>query len=311
MSVARVEHQWNKTGWKTDEPEDDRDKRKYQLIAVIVHLVLLLVLALPWISYHVPASGLQGIVVNFGEPDQGGQAVDGAISSSSEQEVSVPEEANFQDQLSPNSEMQPDEPSPSSQQPLIVDRDEPEVFDEPSDSAEKARKAERERQQQEAELARVRERAEREAAERAAAEEQQRKEQEYQKAKQQYTDLFKGSGKENSKPGTTGERNGKEGEEVLAGLTTGAGRVGDGLGDRGVVYYPRIEDRSQQTGTVVIYICVDEQGKVEVARFTQKGSTTTDQHLVQLALETARKYRFTTSSIASQCGTITFDFKVK
>lgn len=306
---------WNdQGGWGMEDMNRSGERNKYKLLAILIHLVLLLLFTLPWIRYHVPVSGLQGIVVNFGEPDQGGEIASETAPAEMAQneyksEEAVAEVAGTSGAEAP--QVQPSEPAPSASQPLLTDQDEDPVVEKEQARTERMRKAEQDRKQREMEAARAKEQAEREAAERAAEAERQKQEAEYRKTKQQYGDLFKGSGKESAKPGTTGEPNGREGEEVLSGLTTGAGRVGDGLGDRGVLYYPRIEDRSQKTGTVVIYICVDAQGKVEVARFTQKGSTTTDQHLVQLALETANKYRFTASTINSQCGTITFDFKVK
>lgn len=108
-----------------------------------------------------------------------------------------------------------------------------------------------------------------------------------------------------------GQENGHPNAEALKRLSTGKGRIGDGLGDRKVLYAPQIKDNSQKTGRVKVNICVNAAGKVIKAQFTQKGSTTTDANLIDLALEGAEKYEFSTSKATEQCGEITIDFKLK
>ena len=61
----------------------------------------------------------------------------------------------------------------------------------------------------------------------------------------------------------------------------------------------------------MISVCVDKSGKVIKAEYTQKGSTTTDSELKEVAKRAALQFKFTTSEIEEQCGTITVDFKVK
>ena len=95
---------------------------------------------------------------------------------------------------------------------------------------------------------------------------------------------------------------------MLTGRSTGAGRVGDGLEDRGVLASPKLTDNSQATGTVVVKICVDENGKVTRANYTQRGSNTSNSRLTQLAEANARTYRFNPSSTEMQCGSITYVF---
>lgn len=118
--------------------------------------------------------------------------------------------------------------------------------------------------------------------------------------------------------GSTGSENDEKGEEfgvpdasVLEGLSKGTGEAGDGLDSRGLVYEPKIEDKSQKSGKVVVKVCVNDQGNVVSAKYTQRGSSTTDSYLIDLAEKSAKKYRFTPSDAAEQCGTITIDFIVK
>ena len=119
-----------------------------------------------------------------------------------------------------------------------------------------------------------------------------------------------GKGK-TDKPGNQGDPNGDPDAKKLEGISTGSGMVGGGLGDRGVVFEPKISDNSQKTGTVVVRVCVDRNGDVVSADYTQKGSTTADSELRNIAINSAKKFRFAKSSIDKQCGTITIDFKVR
>lgn len=87
--------------------------------------------------------------------------------------------------------------------------------------------------------------------------------------------------------------------------------IGGGLGGRAVVRRGPINDDSQKSGKVVIEVCVDRNGNVTSASYTQRGSTTTDSTLKSKAEQAAKGYRFASSSVDNQCGTITFDFKLK
>jgi hypothetical protein len=138
------------------------------------------------------------------------------------------------------------------------------------------------------------------------------KQEAYNKTKKSYGDLLGGSGKGNTgKPGSQGDPNGDPNSNNLEGISTGSGRVGGGLGNRSVLHEPKINDKSQKTGIVVISVCVDKTGKVIKADYTQKGSTTTDSELKEIARKAALQFKFTLSEIEEQCGTITVDFKVR
>jgi hypothetical protein len=135
---------------------------------------------------------------------------------------------------------------------------------------------------------------------------------EYEQAKKQYGTLLSGSGKgETGTPGNQGSPDGDPNATNLKGVSTGSGMVGGGLGNRGVKYEPTISDNSQKVGKIVMNVCVDKSGKVISAEYTQRGSTTTDSDLRDLAERSARKFVFTESTIEKQCGTITVDFKVR
>ena len=130
-------------------------------------------------------------------------------------------------------------------------------------------------------------------------------------AKKQYGDVFgEGKGKTDTE-GNQGDPDGDPDASNLEGISTGSGKVGGGLGNRGVRYEPTIKDQSQKTGRVVVKVCVDRNGNVVSADYTQRGSTTTDADLKRLAIASAKRFRFTESTIDKQCGTITIDFKLK
>jgi outer membrane biosynthesis protein TonB len=84
-----------------------------------------------------------------------------------------------------------------------------------------------------------------------------------------------------------------------------------GMSGRKIIYFPPIIDNSQKFGRVVVNIKVDQQGNVVFAKATQKGSTTTDAFLYQLAEQAALKTKVNadTDAAEEQFGTITYTFK--
>lgn len=113
-----------------------------------------------------------------------------------------------------------------------------------------------------------------------------------------------------------GDPNSKSYEGSGTGLGTGNGDgIGDGnvrLAGRKLRFKPEVNDRSQAKGKVVIQIKVDRSGKVVDARYTQAGSTTSDEGLIRTSIEAAYKYRFDENQSASeiQTGAISFIYKV-
>ncbi|MEO5675460.1 MAG: hypothetical protein ABIQ74_12515 [Chitinophagales bacterium] len=101
------------------------------------------------------------------------------------------------------------------------------------------------------------------------------------------------------------------------GLGNGPGGSGGGaqlgMSGRKIIYFPVISDNSQKTGRVVVNIKVDKEGRVVWAKATQKGSTTTDSYLFQLAENAALKTKVNAdpSAAEEQFGTITYSFRVK
>lgn len=172
------------------------------------------------------------------------------------------------------------------------------------------------RQKEDAEKRRLeaieRERKEAEEAERRRAEEEAKKKQEeFEKQKKQFGELLGGGRGQTDQSGSQGDTDGDPDASRLDGIITGSGMVGGGLGDRGVLFEPSIQDNSQKTGRVVVRVCVDSEGNVVSAEYTQRGSTTTDGDLRRRAIESAERFKFTQSDIDRQCGTITVEFKLE
>lgn len=298
--------------------DEEYNKKKGLIVSIVLHLLLLLLCLFPYLNAEMPdQQPISGILVAFGTPEGGNSSEIAASTAESDatetSEVSEPTAAEDTKEAQPKPEKitetpKKTEPTPQAKPETTAEVTESLIVKKESEAKEKAdaeaeAKAEAEHKKQAAaEKAReeARKKAEKEAAEKA----------QYQESKKQFSNLF-GSGRgTNDAAGNEGDPAGDPNADNLKGMATGSGRIGGGLSDRGLVYEPDINDNSQKTGRVVIKICVDQNGKVSEAKFTQRGSTTTDQVLVDIATKAAAKYTFTPSDVDTQCGTITVDFKV-
>jgi len=276
---------------------DEKHKKRGMIISILTHVVFLILLLIPILRYPDPPPGQEGITVNLGMPefDEIEQAAPSAPATEPQ-----PEEEEVQEE-----QAQPDPPQPEPQ-PI----DEPEVVEQ-EDPDQIALK----KQQEEARQERLREEREEQArreARRKAEEERKRKEAEAAENKERISDLFKNSdGKGEGDKQSGGDPDGEPDTGALESISTGSGKVGGDLAGRGrPTFSPRVTDDSQKQGTVVINVCVDADGSVVSARFTQRGSTTNDATLKNLAVANAKRWKFPKGS-GTDCGTITYTFKVK
>jgi outer membrane biosynthesis protein TonB len=98
------------------------------------------------------------------------------------------------------------------------------------------------------------------------------------------------------------------------GTGSGSGKgVSFSLSGRRMLRTPQINDRSQETGKVVVDITVDKDGVVVAAIPGGRGSTTTSAYLFKLAKDAAMKAKFNPSPDGAdiQKGTISFVFLVQ
>jgi TonB family protein len=130
--------------------------------------------------------------------------------------------------------------------------------------------------------------------------------------------LFKGSSKNKagqSQGNTTGGGDqGKPHGYKDSNRYDGQGGKGNGvafsLGGRGAKYLERPSARFTETGTVVVSIWVDPDGKVVRAQVNPKGTTVLDNSLRKIAVEAALNSTFVQDPTAppQQRGTITYEF---
>lgn len=315
--------------------KERRDQQIARTTSTVIHGLILALLFLPLLKFPIPPPGQEGILVSFGVPDQG-EGDDKPMTQNEEkveptpprapEPVSEPEPVEEEKTVAKPKETAP----PKAPDKKIITTEDPEVAALKKKKKEEALKAAEDEKVKKAEENRIKKEEDakkqvlaEEARKKAVAEEAKRKadaeaaaeaarqQAEYDNAKKQYGTVF-GAGKGNTgKPGNQGDPNGDPNSDNLKGMSTGSGKIGGGLGGRGVLFTPSIEENSQRTGRVVVNVCVDKSGKVISAKYTQKGSTTSDASLKQISEESSRRFKFSASDINEQCGTITFDYKVK
>lgn len=110
-------------------------------------------------------------------------------------------------------------------------------------------------------------------------------------------------------PGNQGSLNGDPNSNNYIGGGSGEG-VKWNLAGRTPLSLPKIDDNSQEQGTVVVDIVVDKNGKVIKATPGSRGSTTTSPILYKKAVEAALRTKFNAKPdlITDQKGTMTFVF---
>ena len=115
--------------------------------------------------------------------------------------------------------------------------------------------------------------------------------------------------------GKNGSGGGGPGNGTGQGEGTGPGKGGFSfsLSGRKMLRSPQINDRSQETGKVVVDITVDKDGNVASAIPGGRGSTTTSAYLFKLAKDAALKAKFNASPEDAdiQKGSMTFVFLVQ
>lgn len=318
----------------------EENRTKAILSSLLFHAALIAVLFFYRFHASEPITEAPAIVLDWGgggdnaaagSPDEG-QGNDPAPQGQQMEDPSSQEPVE-----EPSSEAEPSSPPPSKTPPqadnnkVEVPKNTPTSNDAEAASVRKAQEEAKRKQQVEQD--RIRREQE---ASRLAEAERQRKAAEAERQAQAERDKKKGQfGSTFGKPGSTGTgqgNTGKPGNQGIPGGTgdnpfgksngtgggsgggdgTGVGEsIGDGLGGRKVVGRPSMVDDTQKTGKVAVRVCVNGDGRVTSANYTQKGSTTTDSVLRNKAESWARNYRFAASNVAEQCGSITFDFRVK
>ncbi len=311
--------------------QESEKKQESFAISVILHLILLMLFFIPAFSSYSnkpKPPQFQGIQVALGTPlaetRTKRQPAESAAPKAAPQKEEVAKPATPPAAKPKATKAKASKAQPEKVVSQMVEEDSPvtvtkKKIETPKKEIDKAKEAKEQAEREKAEAAKkaqeAKEReAERKAAEKAAKEAAVKAAAEAAAAKKaaaksKFDSLIKNTNADGAP--TKGDPKGQPNADALEGMTTGKGKAGNGLGDRGLLFAPEINDSSQRKGRVVVTICVGITGSVQSANFTQKGSTTTDSHLVQLAIESALDYKFSKSTIEEQCGEIIIDFKLR
>lgn len=267
----------------------NKDRERYIKASVGTLLFLLLLFLLLWFvtMQAVVPEEQAGIEVSFGQTDEAG----GYMTQQSEV-VPIPSQS-----------AQPVRPNAPSDNNLLTQEDEESlVLRREQDEAEKARRqaeAERLRRQREEQARLEAEQREREA----AAEAERAKQQEAIAKANALGSLFGTNGSDAVGSGDS-QGTGQKGNPVGHGSEGGIDWSLAGRGIHGTL--PKPSNTFNQEGKVIVEIRVNAAGNVVYA--THKGGNVSDKQTIQLALEAARKAKFTEGE-HDQIGTITYNFK--
>jgi len=294
--------------FETNNYDQEEDRRKSLMISVFIHLLILLLFLFPFFKELQKNEELNGVLVVFGNPQQNDEEASQVLASSEEESIKPqPEKAIEKSAVKPLEKAQ--EPVAKVEEQLIQNETVVEQ-DNMQASIEKNEKAKEELKKQE-EQQRAEDARKKELADQKRIEDQKKAEEaKFEKQKSEFGSLFKGDSQKDGS-GQRGDEFGEADEGALDALSQGKGAVGEGLGGRSVLFEPEINDSSQKEGRVVVKICVDQSGKVTSAKYTQKGSSTTDLQLIKKAEKAAMEYVFSESTTAKQCGELAVDFKLK
>ncbi|MEO1434949.1 MAG: hypothetical protein AAFV80_05390 [Bacteroidota bacterium] len=301
----------------TVEQREGNNKKVGWLTTLVMHILLLALILYPFLTIPNPPPGQEGILISFGTPDVGQGDVQPIAENPSERPSEV-EDTPVEQPEEEIEEVVPEEAAPpESSEPErdVLTAEDAEAI---AIQREKDRKA---REKAEKEAKEEAERVAKEEAQRKAEEEARRKAEEEARKLEEAKNQFGFPGRNNNsngqgntnKPGDQGAPNGDPNADNLDGdNSTGKGSadIGGGLAGRGVDARPTVTNRSQKQGKVRVKICVDPSGKVTSAEYSLSGSRTQDSYLVQLAKDSAKKFKFSANAMApeSQCGHIDFNF---
>ncbi|MFT7451262.1 MAG: colicin import membrane protein [Patescibacteria group bacterium] len=307
--------------------QEEENKKKGLIASVIFHAALVLLCILPLLTFPTPPPGQAGVLVSFGEPDVGQDKEEPGPSTIAEGEPVEVEEPSSEPEVETEKEVEevkekpkPKDPVKDNTKKVNTDENSKEIALKKKKAKEKKIKDAADKKVKDAAAAKAAKAAKKKAdAAKAAAAAKAKKEKEFNDAKSSIGDLFnsnngQGSGTNSQgtsgTPGNAGNPDGDPDATRLDGLGKGSGDV-SGFGNRGFDRPGAITGNFQEIGTVNIKVCVDEDGKVTSATPKLSGSTTQSSKLQRLAIANAKKYKFDKSDSGSQCGTITYKFKLQ
>ncbi len=309
--------------------QEEQNRKIGLTVSIVLHAALMLFALLNLFTFPTPPPGQPSVAISFGAPDVGQGEEEPApaqLADATETEEAAAEPAEVEEPVEEVKEKEvktkpkPKKTKPKETKPSKVDTKK--ITDESNTrkiaAAKKKKAAEaaaaKKKAQEEAAAA---EAAAAAAAKKAKADAAAAKAKAKEDAKNKFKDAFSGgqgsSGNSQGNSGTSGNAGNPTGDPdatVLSGEGTGNGDV-EGFGGRGYTPGGPVQGNFQETGKIRLKVCVDSNGKVISTKQTQKGSTSFSSKLKKLAIANAKKYRFEKSDEDSQCGYITYIFKLQ
>ena len=295
-----------------DPKEEQKDIRKKSRVAAILAILFwFLILGYPLFSYTFPLPEKPGILMSFGDLDGGGELAVNDSQESTKDNESNPEKSSAPQKVEDAEASKKETTAKSVEAQIEQATDELSFLETNKEKNKTPEKVANPEDKKDLEKVEAEKKATSEAAQKAKREEDARLKKEAEEAKtKEFGNLFSGEGS-GTKDSKQGDPDGEPDRKKLDGLSTGKGNIGEGLADRGVLYEPTISENSQKIGRIVVRVCVNSKGEVIESKYTQKGSTSTDFTLIQVAEKGAKLYKFTASGLEKQCGVISIDFKLK
>ncbi len=281
--------------------EEPKNRRISVLVSTLIHILLILLIFLPLLTFPDPPPGPVGVDVMLGIPDAG-QGEGPAGPESPEEPAPQP----VKEKPAPLPEPKKEKPKESKPEP-VSEKKVRTTDDENSRAIQRQKEEERREKVRQDKIAATE--AKRIAdAQKAADAAEAKRQADIAAAKAKAAGSLSGGGN-NNKTGQQGDPTGKPDATKLEGQsgTGGGGKVGGAISDRGVVRNPEVTGKFQDKGTVVVRVCLDAEGNVSLAEVTQRGTTTQSSALRDAAVSNARRWKFG-SGEDNQCGTITYNF---
>lgn len=312
--------------------EESKNKRIGFAGTLFFHIGLIVLLYFLGFRTPLPLPEEEGILVNFGNSNQGSRRRDPAPAKAQKKiaaakPVTIPKSSPAQSQPEANSATEKVLTQDTEEAPVVPSAEE---IAKKKAEEEKARKAKAERDRLakiEAEKKRQEEiRKQREAEEERKRQEELERQRQEEAERQAKIDAINNRAKNVFGQGTSsnssqGQNSGTGNQGEPTGSPDSNNYSGTGLGNKGVSYdlqgrnslsIPKPQTNLQEGGKVVVEITVDKNGKVVNARPGMPGSTTSSSILFELARKAALKAKFNAdiSAPAYQKGTITYHFQL-
>ncbi|MFK8005030.1 MAG: hypothetical protein AB8H03_01610 [Saprospiraceae bacterium] len=317
-------------------PAEEKNQKAGKITSAVFHLVILVLLFLPFFTYPDPPPGQEGVLVSLGQPEVGmnDTPADAAAEPEVAEEVADEpvEETVTEEVIEEVEEVSEPVVEEPKEEPKKEDTRAADAAKIKADKASKelALQREKEKKKREQAAAEAKKKADaearvkREAARKAKLAEEARKKAAKEKAdreaaeakrradaKKKAEGMFNtgGNGSGTGTGGSTGNQGQTDGDPngtALDGL--GVGTVGGNLRGRGGKG-PSFDPAAQVSGRITIKVCVDGSGRVKSAKRTLSNTTITNSTVLRQAEKAALKWRFKAGDEA--CGTVTYVIKLQ